>query len=67
MTNIEATWRIEINCDCPECSKYVDLTEYPDFWGGNNLQIAEHGTERTTGMEVVCPECGAEFKVDLTY
>lgn len=31
------------------------------------LEVAEHGTPATKDMEVVCPECGAEFTVDCEW
>jgi len=65
--NTIATWTVELNCDCPGCKEWVNLLNYPDFFDGSTLKIAEHGTPKTTGMEVVCPECGHEFLVDLEY
>ena len=68
MSNIKATWSIELNCHCPSCEQYVNICDSTEFWYTYpNLEIAEHETERTTGMEVVCPNCGHEFKVDCEY
>lgn len=67
MAEIKATWVVELNCTCPECRKYVDLTDCSDFFHGNPPKIGEHGTERTTNMEASCPECGHEFLVDCLY
>ena len=68
MSNAKATWIIELNCHCPECNRYVDLCNHAEFWHTYpSLEIAEHGTYRTSGMEVVCPKCGHEFKVDCEY
>jgi hypothetical protein len=64
---IEATWQIELNCDCPSCKKYVNLIDTPDFWDGCNLDIGEHDTENSNGVEVLCPECGYEFTVCCVY
>ena len=65
---VTATWCIELTCHGPHCGEYVDLTEEPDFWDGRHgLEFVEHGTPRTTGMEVTCPNCGGEFKVNCTY
>ena len=58
-----AQWAVELNCDCPKCGEYVNLLDAPDFWDGRTLDIPEHGTENSNNLEVVCPECGHEFKV----
>ena len=65
--HVQAEWHAELTCDCPACGQYVDLLEYPDFWDGRKIEVCEHGTDRTRGMEVVCPNCGAEFLVDCNY
>jgi hypothetical protein len=67
MTSIEANWSVELNCVCPECEEYVDLLDYADFWDRRSLDLAEHGTERSKGVGVVCPGCYHEFEVDLNY
>jgi hypothetical protein len=65
---IKASWCIELNCNCPKCEQYVDLTNAPDFRDGlRDMQPGEHDTPRTTDMEVICPECGHEFNVDCEY
>ena len=64
---VSATWHIELMCDCPGCKERVDLLTYADFWDGRRIEACETRTPRTTGMEVVCPECGAEFEVDCEY
>lgn len=66
--SVQAVWRLELTCYCPACDEYVDLLCGADFWDGRgNMQACEHGTPRTTGMEVVCPQCSAEFTVDCEY
>lgn len=62
-----AWWTVELNCDCPSCKEHVDLLDYSDFWDGRRLDIPEHDTERSTAVEVTCPECGHDFEVDLAY
>jgi len=62
-----ATWSISLDCDCPGCGKYVDLLDYVDFWDGNRVAPCEHDTDNSTELDVVCPECGHGFEVDLTY
>jgi len=66
--SVLATWSLELTCCCPSCGEHVDLLHYADFWDGKqNIQACEHGTPSTTGMEVTCPECDAEFEVDCQY
>jgi uncharacterized protein (DUF983 family) len=67
MTNVTAIWTVELNCTCPACNELVDLLDYPDFWDGRKLDIAENGTDRSRGVEVLCPECDHEFTVDCEY
>jgi hypothetical protein len=68
MATTTATWIVELCCDCPKCESWVNLLDYPDFWDGHqHLKIAECGTDRSRGFEVVCPECGHEFTVDCEY
>lgn len=67
MANVTAIWTVELNCVCPECEEHVDLLDYADFWDERQLEVPEHGTERSRDVEVVCPECGHEFTVDCEY
>lgn len=62
-----ATWVLALDCVCPNCDELVDLLAYPDFWDGRLLDVCEHGTERSRGVEVVCPNCQHDFAVDLEY
>jgi hypothetical protein len=62
-----ATWDISLNTDCPGCGEMVDLLDYADFWDGRKLNLAEHDTDRTRGVEVQCPLCHHEWKVDLEW
>lgn len=64
---ITATRHASLDCECPGCNEYVNLLEYADFWDGRHIEVAEHGTPATTGMEVVCPECRHEFTVDCAW
>jgi ribosomal protein S27AE len=62
--SVTAQWRVELDCDCPRCGEAVDLTDVEEFWQDHsNLDIPEHGTERSDNLEVTCPECGHEFAV----
>ena len=61
--NTKATWVVELNCDCPKCGEYVNLLDYADFWDCRDLEVAESGKD----VEVSCPICGHEFKVDCEY
>ena len=68
MPKITATWDLSLDCTCPNCEQYVDLTTADTFWERNSeLAIVEHGTPRTVDMEVECPKCFNEFKVSLEY
>ena len=67
MSALTATWSVTLDADCPACDEGVNLLDGPDFWDGHRFDIPEHGTERTKGVEVACPECGHEFIVDLEY
>ena len=62
-----ATWSIELNCECPGCTTYVDLLEYADFWDGRKLDVCEYMTERSKNLEVTCPKCGHHFTAELEY
>lgn len=64
---VDANWTIELNCSCPACRICVDLLDYADFWDGRKIQAVEHDTPASTGMEVVCPRCGHDFKVNCHY
>lgn len=64
---IEADWCVELNATCPGCEAYVNLLDAPDFWDGRRLEIAEHGTDRSRNIEVVCPKCEREFRVHCVY
>lgn len=66
-TKIHAFWEIYLHCDCPNCKENVDLLDYSDFWDGRGFEACENHTDRTRGVEVVCPGCGHEFEVDLDY
>jgi endogenous inhibitor of DNA gyrase (YacG/DUF329 family) len=63
----EAQWNISLCVDCPHCGEFVDLTDHDDFWDGRPFTPCENGTDRTTDVEVECPECGETFACDFTY
>lgn len=67
MADITAGWSVSLTCECPACKEFVDLLDYPDFWDGRRLEIAEHDTPASTDVAVVCPQCSHEFTVDLEY
>ena len=60
---VQAEWHLDLYCDCPSCSKHVNLTEADDFWVDRNLQACE----QREGVEVYCPACGHEFTVTTVY
>ena len=64
MGNVQATWSASLDCECPACKHEVDLMNYADFWDGRgDLQISQ----AVEGLEVVCPICCHEFKVDTNW
>lgn len=67
MADVTATWSISLDCDCPACGDHVDLLADDDFWIGRPLDCVEHHTARSRDVEVFCPACHHEFKVDLDY
>lgn len=62
-TNRKAVLDIRVNTRCPGCENIVDLTDDPDFC--IDLDVGEHDTAKSTGLDVRCPLCKQEFKVDL--
>lgn len=63
----QAYWNISLDCYCPKCEGYVNLLDDCDFWDGRYFDVCEHHTDRTRGVEVICPDCGHEFEVDFDY
>lgn len=66
MSNIKATWYIELLTSCPKCDYGIDLTQIDDFWHCG-FEPIEHDTKATTDFDVECPDCGYEFMVDFEY
>ena len=66
---ITAQWTVNLNAECPHCTKYVDLLSYADFWEmhDSHLEIAEHETDSANALDIVCPECGGDFTVCCEY
>lgn len=64
---LTATWWVSLDTTCPHCNADVNLLDYADFWDGRRFTVPEHGTDRTKGVDVNCPECMTDFKVDLDY
>lgn len=62
-----ALWVVHLFTECPECCEDIDLLDHADFWDGRSLDMGEHGTDRSTDMEVDCPSCNASFFVTLEY
>lgn len=67
MSNIKASWTIDLWCECPSCKEDVNLLDYDDFWCDRELDACEQGTDRSRDMDVICPKCCHEFQVDLEY
>lgn len=63
----EASWSIEIYCDCPYCNEYIDLL---DSRAGNNDDgmltslLCEEISHEPLKLECRCPECGESFIVN---
>ncbi|WP_144814097.1 hypothetical protein [Enterobacter sp. DE0047] len=68
MANQEAVWDITLHTECPSCEEYFDIIKsQDDFWVDARFGACEHSTKATIGVDVECPECGHEFKVDFSY
>jgi len=67
MSEHKATWIVELRTECPNCKECVDLLDYHDIFEGSRFDLAEHDTERSKDVRVVCPECNHVFIVDLEY
>ncbi len=67
MAEVTATWVVELNCVCPGCGELVNLLDYPDFWDGRKLSVAENSTDLSRDVEVTCPGCDHDFTVDCEY
>jgi DNA-directed RNA polymerase subunit RPC12/RpoP len=65
--SVSAQWLVSLLSECPKCKQDVDLLDYAEFWDGRDIDIPEHGTERSDNLEVVCPECGHEFAVSCEW
>lgn len=65
----KGVWSCSIFVDCPYCGDEQDLIDNDgDSRLPMNLQLAEHGTDKTKNMEVWCLDCGEEFIVpDLSW
>lgn len=62
---VEAAWSISLDVECPHCKADFDLTDGDDFWAC--AQPGEHGTDRTTDLETVCPKCDGQFLCTFVY
>lgn len=63
----KAIWSLSLDCSCPKCSHEFDILDDTEFISDNKLEVCEHGTQRSMGINVMCPNCDSEFKVDLAY
>lgn len=62
-TSNKAYWYIRLDAICPNCKKEVDLLEYNDFWYYNDIELGQ----RDHDVDVICPNCEHNFKVDTEY
>ena len=67
MSELKATWTLELNCECPSCGENVDLMDGDDFWENNPIEICEWGTKKSKDVEAYCADCDFSFAVDLQY
>lgn len=67
MSNPTATWSIHLFSKCPGCKKNIDLLDHNEFFDGRLFTVGEYGTNWTSGVDVECPGCGHEYKVDFEY
>lgn len=67
MKTTTATWSISLDTECPECDHGFDMLSSDDCFWDSRIEPIEHHTDRSAGVEVVCPECHHEFTVDLEY
>jgi len=62
-----AQWFLSLDTYCPKCESAFDLLDDSEFWHNSGLQACENHTDKSRGVEVVCPHCEHEFTVDLEY
>lgn len=62
MGNVKATWHISLDCICPKCEAYLDITNSDD-----ELFYRVHPAQDKTDYEVTCPLCQHEFLIDTQY
>jgi len=67
MAETKARWAMQLYCTCPLCKEDMDLLDEEQFWDGVTFQAIEHETDKTTDVEVWCPECHESFKVDFEW
>ncbi|WP_417244478.1 hypothetical protein [Celeribacter sp.] len=70
MSNPKATWCISLDTECPECGEAIDLFEQD--WvnaalSDRTFDVCERDTRWTTDVNVTCPKCSVDFKVDFEY
>lgn len=49
-----------LKVDCPGCKSEVNPTDNDEFWQDRDLQ-------KLNDVELLCPLCGNEFKVDVEF
>lgn len=59
----DANWNIQLDCQCPKCNEYVDLTDHSDFLDGRTYLSCL----KSSKLEVVCPLCNHEFEVKCHF
>lgn len=62
MKKTNASWRVQLNCHCPNCDYYIDILS-ECFYEGEDLP--EVGTSREDhNIEYECPNCKEAFIIE---
>ena len=61
-----AEWRISLECECPSCQEYVDLTRLSGFWDSSPTTTPVQAGD-TGAFPVVCPLCWHRFTCEMEY
>jgi uncharacterized Zn finger protein len=62
MKECKAQTTLEVNCDCPHCDEWLDITDEAREYLDETLRAEE------IELQITCEECGEVFIVtDITY
>lgn len=67
--NYTARWSFSLDTECPKCEHYFNMDSINGYSYviGNELDILEQDTVKSTNIEVQCPRCDHEFIIDCEY